>query len=521
MLAASPILLVASDRLWLEALSLELEAANLLAVPARTLADAVERLRGARPLMAVIDGTMYDPALGDLPSGLTALQIAVRLRADRVELPILFVTAGSVPVLSNLAAGSKQIEVLENAAVTPTMVLERIGYLTGSVATPRGPIDWAMVEINIETEKVHFRLTLSNGEILLDNPVESNLRAFLEDWQAEFRTWRLYELRTGGGRTLRDRWRERLSIVGERLHQQLISDPQRTALEECLTRVRSMDDIHFRFSLYDQMFPDVPFETFRDKVRKRFLRELSPVARRIMLQPGEHLHNPLSDSETDRCVTKATKRVLFIRSDVDGVFRAGSHTFGDRQELMVPHLNQLAKEYGELYRCRRNHALTRPHICNLKPGLDCLKKLEGVLRAGPWDIVHYSGHSASADDGEVFFILPGAIYGSTVPLRAADFARMARDGRAQLVIMSCCESSSPQALFVLAQERIPTSIGFRWEVDAAEAAQFVCELHEGLAQGRPVGRAFHRAVCALTPDRPTFVSPILLAQSTSWAHPDV
>ena len=73
--------------------------------------------------------------------------------------------------------------------------------------------------------------------------------------------------------------------MGERLYQYLVSGPLRTAIEDCLAHVGSMDNIHFRF-ITDRVFPDVPFEAFRDVQRSKFVRDMSPLARSILPHPG-------------------------------------------------------------------------------------------------------------------------------------------------------------------------------------------------------------------------------------------
>ena len=125
-----------------------------------------------------------------------------------------------------------------------------------------------------------------------------------------------------------------------------------------------------------------------------------------------------------------------------------------------------------------------------------------------------------ADNGEVFLLLPGAE--GPVALRVQDFAHAAQEGGARLVVLSSCEGTSPDAVFRLAQAGVPAAIGFRWEVDDKEAAEFTLHLHQALARGEAVGRAFHRAVSrlkAIHVDSPTFASPVLMVQDEDWAEP--
>ena len=106
-----------------------------------------------------------------------------------------------------------------------------------------------------------------------------------------------------------------------------------------------------------------------------------------------------------------------------------------------------------------------------------------------------------------------------MPLPIRDFAGWARDAGVQLVLLSSCESSTPEAVFRLAQAGIPAAIGFRWEVDDEEAAYFTGQLHELLAAGQSLARAFHAALCAVRKEyqgTPTFASPMLVVQNDEW-----
>src|SRR6202011_5443879 len=76
-------------------------------------------------------------------------------------------------------------------------------------------------------------------------------------------------------------------------------------------------------------------------------------------------------------------------------------------------------------------------------------------------------------------------------------------------------------VFRVAQEGVPAIIGFRWEVKTSEATQFTARLHQMLAGGAPLGRAYLDAVRVLTPDCPAFHSAMLVVQQDPWAGPAV
>jgi hypothetical protein len=82
------------------------------------------------------------------------------------------------------------------------------------------------------------------------------------------------------------------------------------------------------------------------------------------------------------------------------------------------------------------------------------------------------------------------------------------------------EGTSSQALFTLAQFHVPAVVGFRWEVLSIDAGRLSKRLHEELAAGKPLGRAYSKAVQYLGPASPTFMSAMLIVQQTAWAFPD-
>jgi CHAT domain-containing protein len=152
----------------------------------------------------------------------------------------------------------------------------------------------------------------------------------------------------------------------------------------------------------------------------------------------------------------------------------------------------LSEEIKMLRKARKAAHLPEPVELRLSSRRNAAKDVLEKVADGPWDIVHFAGHSVYADDGEVFLLLPGSR--GPVPMLVSDFARAAYEGDVRLVILSSCESSSPNAVFRLAQAGIPAAIGFHWEVDDKEAAEFTAELHRALANDEPVGRAFYKAV---------------------------
>jgi CHAT domain-containing protein len=139
-----------------------------------------------------------------------------------------------------------------------------------------------------------------------------------------------------------------------------------------------------------------------------------------------------------------------------------------------------------------------------------------------FDIVHFAGHSITTTDGLTFLILPGMQPGEAEQLVAESFANLASKAGARLVYLSSCHGSSANSVATLAQRDVPCVLGFRWDVDDADAADFAARFYEGLFEkGLSICKAFRDACFGgyKLPDVETshiWVSPILASQSENW-----
>jgi hypothetical protein len=344
----------------------------------------------------------------------------------------------------------------------------------------------------------------------------------LEQLEKHFATWAPLQ-HDGNMLRLTDNWLDVLRMAGEDISYETdytgkaLSD----AITSCLEQVKTLDFIHFRFNLLSpgpdapNPYVHVPFEMLYDANKKNFVRSLAPVARRVCLRSESRTATALANT------TPLTGHVLFVKSDAHGGYdfsgRGGARMFG--------RLGALKAEFDAVATSRANAGRAPPEELALTVGGTALTQLQQRLAAAPSDtnpalqIIHYAGHSIRADDDGTYLILPGAVAGEVLPLRMSEFAAWGRKAGVQLVILSSCESSGPEAVFRLSQTGIPAVIGFRWEVNDAEAAFFAGQVHKGLAEKVSLARAFHAAISAVRnqhPDSPTWVSPMLVVQDDEW-----
>jgi hypothetical protein len=214
--------------------------------------------------------------------------------------------------------------------------------------------------------------------------------------------------------------------------------------------------------------------------------------------------------------------MLFIKSDAHGL--CDIPNVNGQPRSTFDRLKSLDQELSIVEQARSRSGRSPVCLADLLPGTDGHAIVAEALAPGSagtsaLQIVHFAGHSVQADDGTVYLILPTSTVGKAAALAIGDFAKWARGAGVQLVLLSSCESSSPEAVFRLAQFGIPAVIGFRWEVNDKEAPCFTEHLHHLLAAGKPLARAFHQAVSAVKsrfPATPTFASPMLVMQNDEW-----
>jgi hypothetical protein len=524
------LLVVSSDSAWLQAMRfLEDPTCYVSPADAEGLPPHVTACPDNATALAELDKDASDPITAAIifgfhtsptissemaTRGYGARDLAIDLHAKRRSLPVLLAAQVRLDVLDRFAASTENVEVIQEESIQSIRAA-----IVRMRKTKVRKQPWAEVDIHIGVESVGLRVVLANGQVLADSRVSSDIHPFLEDEQDEFQPWQLYKYDVPGGRP-NDGWPSRLRLVGERLHQYLVSE--RRVIENCLNRVRKMDDIHFRFVTNNITFPDVPFEAIRDRNRAKYVRDMSPMARRILLSPSESTFgaNGPGAASGFSASTRLTGPLLVIQSDTGlGTLRVGRHTFDGVEARSFTRLPDLASELTLIKTARTQMSCSPPKKCLLETGDDSANKLEAAIGNGPWDVVHFCGHSVRADDKEVFIVLPGRKAGELTSMSMSRFAQILRQGRVKLLVLCSCEGASSHGVFRVAQEGVPAIVGFRWEVKTSEAIQFAEHLHQRLAGGAPLGRAYLDALRKLTADSPAFLSAILVVQQDHWAEP--
>ena len=353
------------------------------------------------------------------------------------------------------------------------------------------------------------------GGLMPRHDIEWAGRKRLSYWADYFNKWKPY-VRENKKLRESDGWQRDIELASKILLEEI--QPLTPLVRDLVKDIKDQENIQLRFNISsrdeekDLLY--VPFELIQHPDRADFMRQVSPVARRVLLEPQQMLRQIENESQAD------FNSVLYVLSDVEGVLSVRDCTFEKKETATFGRLMGLEEEW-QAVEAAHTQAGRSCRKLELRPG-DAIGALQAEMQFG-CDIVHYSGHSIRADDGkDVFLVLPGrSDFGQLQPLRVRDFADLASKAGARMVILSSCESSSVEAIIRLAQYGIPTVIGFRWEVLDTGAKVFTSQLHKGLAAREPIGRAFFHALKDLTRgdannNTPTFTSPVLIVQRDCW-----
>jgi hypothetical protein len=523
------LLVVSPDKSWNQALDIELSSIEISTVGAETGNDAVVAVASKKGAFdGILIGAM--PVHGESAerAALDAVDIMSAVRQSDGHIPILLWAPHPYDSLARIASR------YETTAIISQDTADRIGETLTRLresrrkyrSVPTATAPSGTVELEIGATSIRVVVAASGKGTIMEMTRAWTGRNKLTQLNQKFSTWELRRRAGTAPARYVDDWDLIFKETGEDLSDELAYSAEeiRKGIVECLNYVGTLDNIHVRFSLLTDAanpshpFVYVPFELLYDQPKENFVRFLSPVARRICLQKESLIATPLASAQS------FSGPVLFVKSDAHGVQELPGVKFGGRPQLVLPKLAALDAEFEGIRTAREEAELPHPELLSLQAGpLDALaqlrEKMAAPLQDAPWQILHFAGHSVRADDGTVFLVLPGSAPGKLAMLEIGAFARWARESQLRLVVLSSCQSSSPDAVFRLAQAGIPAVIGFRWEVDDQEASYFTQCLHQELAKNIAMARAFHHAV-SLTrtnyPRSPTFASPMLLAQNEEW-----
>jgi len=520
------LLVVSADTKWIEYLQLELGLIGIetRGVCGRGEALAALREKPARHFDGLLISALGAPGRTQNDAQLDAVDLLTALRKDAGnKIPIVLWSRFPAEHLSRIASRFDHIRMLSSDTAATIKAA-----LNAAAAPDTTEPRFATVELEIGATDIRALVAIGGERVVMDARQPWAGRPKLKRLESKFRRWTLWQRNGVAPPRYTDNWLDIFRETGEDLADQLnySSEKLRAAIADCLKAVGTLDMVYFRFTLLTagpeapHPFVHVPFELLYDTAKRNFIRALAPVARRICLDPASRTAAPLVGEQP------LSGPILFVKSDAHGSHALAGTLFSGSPKLLLSPLKELDNEFREV--CAAYAAVDQGacalELLALTSGQDTITCLRNKLLPPSGgipmpQILHYAGHSVQADDGSVYLVLPGRSPGQLLPVPISEFATWARRAKLRLILLSSCQSTTPNAVFRLAQAGIPAVVGFRWEVPDTEAAVFAGCLHQALASSLPLARAFHDAVTrvrARFASSPTFASPMLVVQNDAW-----
>jgi hypothetical protein len=312
-----------------------------------------------------------------------------------------------------------------------------------------------------------------------------------------------------------DNWEEELTNIGETLCKEILENNIKfmKSFYKVLGKIDKSDKIRVRFSVDKEVHPVLLEAMIEDNA---FIMLSSPVYRKLSVQ-GEY-HAAFNQLGKDRPPINC----LIIESDFQG--RVPKIAPG----LNFPRLSNIGREalslHDTLNENREKFNIGDIKWVRVEPAhkslLDHLKTLLNPQKN--WELVHFAGHSFfDAKQGKGYLLFPKA--GAADDDRAdvvqlKHFSQWLRDCNTQLLFLSSCHSSGEDFVFELAANRIPSIIGFRWDIDddmaLACAEKFYTHLFK---EGQTLAYAFfetRRDMHRAHPDNRVWAAPMLIMQES-------
>jgi CHAT domain-containing protein len=261
-----------------------------------------------------------------------------------------------------------------------------------------------------------------------------------------------------------------------------------------------MANLRFRFKLslgnkqdpdplsFSEHLQEVVLEAMLDD-QKEFLMLQAPIFRRLSIPHGICAIDGEDDlyelfSKQDRAL-----RCLIIEAYTSGNARLNDEIITGLKPLKYLHQES---QTLEKFLLQSHHEVTRLSKDHLPENLSFKDWVKQVLKEdGPWDLVHFAGHSTYATDKTGYVIFPGKNYAESMNIE--DFSGLLNLARVKFVYLSSCQSSKDDFVFQMANRQVPAILGFRWRIDDEPAKDYAVVFYERLIKRRSLEQAFLEA----------------------------
>jgi hypothetical protein len=455
--------------------------------------------------------------------GAAALELIAKLRSQGSNTPMIVITPRAMAIAEideYCSPDNHAIALPQGLLENPTAVGAFVNMLGKA---PKAT--WNGIEIDVVASAARSFLRLVDGNRIEWRSGPSNfdvLRLMAKQYNAHrFDTGWAQQLHTNGSTLF-------VTLVGQLFGRGLYAHLERAA--------GGLSGLAFRFHVSEPSLFGTPFEAMVrlsgvggdgpvDEFRQNpFMLLYAPITRRIRV-------NPISTAPAKKKISNTLPRLLFIRaqpgehpvSPTDYDLLTVKRLDGELQVLEFKKLANIDRERSELCSYDKKHIKFRElDLSTTRGAQPASKTISDLLSKERFDIIHFAGHSITTPDGLTLLVLPGMQPGDAEELIAESFADLAAKAGAQLVYLSSCQGSSANSVASLAQREVPCVLGFRWDVDDADAADFAKRFYGGLFKNRlSICKAFRDACFGgyKPSDIETsriWVSPILASQSENW-----
>jgi hypothetical protein len=142
-------------------------------------------------------------------------------------------------------------------------------------------------------------------------------------------------------------------------------------------------------------------------------------------------------------------------------------------------------------------------------GISFWQTVDRLAKRDRWDIIHYAGHSCYQGPTRGVFFFPGRFV-ETVSVET--FSREL--GRPRFVYLSSCHGSQASFVFELAEQKVASILGFRWDIDDGMAVEHAKAFYTALfEEERSLEYAFLKArqrMHDLARDNRIWAAPMLM-----------
>ncbi len=317
-------------------------------------------------------------------------------------------------------------------------------------------------------------------------------------------------------------WTEALEQIGQQLGKVLLSDPEfKNRFDKLSVMGGGLDKFRIRFNVKKGAHPFIweALAERRDHKCHYWMLKV-PIYRTVWTSSDVTVYEPaLFQKDINRA-----HNCLIIESNI-------GENYVESIERQYSRLKNIEDEVGFLAGFLPGKKGVGRVLKIPANGEICSRELvhNFLTKEGPWDIVHYAGHSyfgkyrlgkggsgAWSDEKAGLLFFPGDKTGKVEPVTSELFSKWLRDARTRFIYLSSCHSSEESFLYELADRGIPAALGFRWDMKDDICKDHAKRFYQNLLKCRSLEYAFLKTRCDMydtyQKKETIWAAPVLLLQ---------